>query len=736
VEKETLIDIFVKAGLLDGEEKKFVLEANRKNPEEEIADTLIRLKFGTEEDVAKAFASHYKCPYIDLATGLDPQIVRRIPLTLASQKMLIAVREEDGHLLVAMTKPNDMETAELVRFATDMPVKMALATASAIEKAIQEQYRVEENIAGYMQNVPDQKKGIELMGEEQMNDTDIRELKKRSEAAPVIQLVNSILFQGITKGASDIHVEPREKEVHVRNRVDGILHEALQAPKWVQAAMTSRLKLMAGMDIAEKRVPQDGRIKIKVDGKAIDLRVSTLPTQFGEKVVIRVLDSNKSAPTLGDIGFHPEIISPVKTILHQPQGMLLVCGPTGSGKTTTLYGLLSEIAKKKINIVTLEDPIEYVLPGLNQVQVNEKAGLTFSKSLRSVLRQDPNVVFLGEVRDQETAEIALRASITGHLVLSTLHTNDSIATVARLLDLKIEPYLVASALSGVLAQRLVRTICTDCREEHEPNVEVVKKVESVLGEEISFVFYHGKGCDKCGGTGYRGRMGIHEFLPVTPEVREIIRSQGASEAKIRTAARKAGFRSLLEDALEKMKMGLTTVEEVERVVVFHAAEKEEAPASLPSHPPSTAEPAPTAAITPPSAALKTRRAEDFTGYKVLVADDEEDIQKSVAMYLLKNKFTVSVAANGREALEVASKEKPHLIVSDVLMPDMDGLELVRRIRQDVTTTFTPVILLSQKSEVADRLKGFAVGTDDYVPKPFDPEELLQRIKAVLRRAYA
>jgi CheY-like chemotaxis protein len=402
--------------------------------------------------------------------------------------------------------------------------------------------------------------------------------------------------------------------------------------------------------------------------------------------------------------------------------------------------------------------------------VNEKAGLTFAKSLRSVLRQDPNVVFVGEIRDGETAEIALRAAMTGHLVLSTVHTNDAAATVTRLLDLDIEPYLVASSLSGVLAQRLIRTICDNCREAYEPDPAVVKKVEEAMGMEFSFLFYHGKGCEKCDGTGYRGRLGLHEFLPITPEVREIIRTQGSSEAKIRQAARKEGFRTLLEDALEKMKMGMTSVEEVERVVIFTPEKSTEsrcpscgktvdatwnscpfcgtksgdaaANPAVPALP--TAAPTPVASVplaTPPAppVALKPPAPlelnKDFTGAKVLIVDDEDDVARPLAMMLLKQKFCVSVAANGKEALEAIERDRPHILLTDILMPEMDGLELVRTLRRDSGTAFMPIILFSQKTAVEDRLQGFEAGSDDYLPKPFDPVEMLGRVKAVLRRAF-
>ena len=745
MDKEKLAEAFVKGGLLDKDEASGLLEANRRTENEPLEDTLVRLKYATEEETTKVLAAYLDLPFIDLSGEPDSKALKLIPLNLAAQHAIFPVRVEDGFLLLAMKNPNDAEALDLARFASGMPVKPYLAAPSSIERVIQEHYNVEDNIADYMEAMPEEDKAFQLVTE--TVEADMKDLKKKSESAPVIHLTNSIIFQGIAKGASDIHVEPRDKTVIVRNRVDGVLTESIRAPKWAQAALISRLKIMAGMDIAEKRVPQDGRIQIRAKNKDIDLRVSTLPTQHGEKVVIRILDTHKEAPNLGDIGFRPELMAPIKKMINQPQGMFLVCGPTGSGKTTTLYGLLSEIAKKKINVVTLEDPIEYVLSGVNQVQVNEKAGLTFAKSLRSVLRQDPNVVFLGEIRDGETAEIALRASMTGHLVLSTIHTNDAAASVTRLLDLKIEPYLLASSLSAVLAQRLVRTICSACREEYEPPAAVVKKVEAAMGDAFSFTFYHGRGCGECNGTGYKGRMGIHELLVVSPEVREIIRSQGASEVRIRQAARKEGFRTLLEDALEKMKQGLTSVEEVERVVVFAPGDKETPPPCAAcgralepgwkacpfcgNRSDGTPEPAGPRIlpVAPPAASSS----ESLAGTKILLVDDEEETTRPLAVYLLKNKFSVTTAANGREALEAVAKDRPDILLTDVLMPEMDGLELVRRLRRDAGTSFLPVIVFSRKSDVADRLKGFEAGSDDYLPKPFDPEEMLQRVKAVLRR---
>ncbi len=771
-----LAELFLKAGLIDKDEMQIVIEANKKNPGEKISDTLVRLKFATEQDVTKVISQQFNIPFIDLSgTDIDPKAVHFIPLSLASQSNIFPVREEDNILLLAMKDPHDMEAINMAGFSSGLTIKPFLAAATQIEKMIVRYYHVEESIADYMKSI-DTPQGIELITDSRMTEIDLKDLRKKSEAVPIIQMVNALIHQGITQNASDIHIEPQEKIIFVRNRIDGLLHKSLQIPKWVQPALISRIKIMSGMDISEKRVPQDGRIKIRLEEKTIDLRISCLPTQHGEKIVIRVLDTNRKLLTIGELGFQPELAGQVANVINQPQGILLVCGPTGSGKTTTLYGLLTEIAKKSHNIVTLEDPIEYVLSGVNQVQMNEKAGLTFAKSLRSVLRQDPNVIFVGEIRDSETAEIALRASMTGHLVFSTLHTNDAASTISRILDLKIEPYLVASSVTGILSQRLVRTICPHCREEHNPDRKIIKKIEDKLGEEIYFLLYHGKGCDKCQNTGYQGRMGIHELLLITPEIRESIRNQTASEGKIRQLAKQEGMKTILDDALEKVKQGMTTIEEVERVVIF-AEEKDSS--SYPFICPqckkniekewktcpycsyillggSGAEQTKGQGVPDSTArALINKNARvlpmpesismplpphngnnDFSGYRILLADDDEEIGRSLVMHLLKNKFAVSIATNGREALDNIAKEKPHLLLTDLVMPKMDGYELIQKVRQNKTTASLPIIVLSQKGAVEDRLKGFELGSDDYLPKPFAPDEMLFRIKAVLKRTYS
>lgn len=751
IEKEKIGRIFIKVGLIDEEKLQIALEENKKHPRELIGETLVRLNFVSEQDIAKALSYQNNIPYIDLAsTTIEPMAIELIPLKLAKEYQILPIRIENRELILAMKNPRDIEAMDMARFTSGLNIRPVVAAASDIKEAINRHYSAGESINQIIQNVA-QIEGIEFIQDEIAREENILELKNKSEMGPIVKLVNSIIFQSVSARASDIHIEPQERIIQVRQRVDGILNETLQIPKWVQSALVSRIKLMAGMDIAEKRIPQDGRIKLRKEDQILDLRVSTLPIQHGEKVVIRILDKSKTL-SITELGFLWEDLEKVKELINLPQGMILVCGPTGSGKTTTLYALISEISRKKINIVTLEDPIEYEINRINQVQINEKAGLTFAKALRSILRQDPNVVFVGEIRDKETAEIAMGASMTGHLVVSTLHTNDAISTITRLLDLGVAPYLIASSVSGIISQRLIRLTCDRCREKYTPDPEMLRKIKPKLDKEISF--YRGKGCDNCQQTGYRGRKGVHEILIINGEIRELI-SQRASERKIREAAIKGGMKSLVENALEKLKQGITTLEELERVILFSEESKPLGEWKCPSCQ-KVMEPdwqicpycgyslkeflisettSPPRDLKNPTEPLIKGIRNDFKGFKILLVDDNEVLARGLASFLVKNQFITTTASNGKEALEIIAQNKPHLILTDIPMPEMDGLGLIKRLRRDPMTAFIPVIVLSQKTAPEERLRAFELGADDYIFKPVLVEEFLYRIKAVLRRTY-
>jgi type IV pilus assembly protein PilB len=463
-----------------------------------------------------------------------------------------------------MADPRDIDAISELEFATGCRIERVVATESEIRTAIEQAY-------GNRSRLHEDAKNIAR----DLKESDVRHpaaggaieaLRRETEAEPVVRMVNLILDDAIQKGASDIHIEPHEHSLHIRNRIDGMLLEMMDLPGWMQSPITSRLKILANLDIAEKRVPQDGRIKRIVGNEEIDMRVSTLPTHHGEKTVIRLLRHNATLLQLESIGLEGDDFQTTIDLINKPQGMLFITGPTGSGKSSTLFACLNRIKSKAINITTIEDPIEYKLQGINQVQINEKAGLTFADTLRSILRQDPDVILVGEIRDAETAQIALQSSQTGHLVFSTLHTNDSISAITRLRDLGIPSFLIASGVLGVIAQRLARVICTQCKDIYQPSEEALFRYKTVFGDSPLPPSFYGKGCKKCNNTGYKGRTGIFEFLPMDPQLRDLI-AQSETEQTLRDYAKKRGMKPLVFHGLEKVKAGTTSIEELLRVVL-------------------------------------------------------------------------------------------------------------------------------------------------------------------------
>jgi type IV pilus assembly protein PilB len=563
-------------------------------------------------------------------------------------------------------------------------------------------------------------------------------------------------------GASDVHVEPGTDAVIVRYRIDGILEEAFRFPKWVQQALIGRLKVMAKLDITERRVPQDGRIQIRYQDHLVDLRVSSLPTQHGEKITFRILDSTRAVQHLDRLGLDPVNLKRLREAGRRPQGMILVTGPTGSGKSTTLYALIREIFSPSINIVTIENPVEYQLKGISQVEINEKQGLTFAGVLRSVLRQDPDVILVGEIRDQETAHIACQAAQTGHLVLSTLHTNDWASTVTRLVDLGIEPFALASSLNLIVAQRLVRRVCPSCSATFTPTEDVLAplRLEPGRGE-----FRHGMGCQACRQSGYAGRLGVYEVVPITPAIGKLIEA-GAGESALRQQARAEGCTMLLEDALQKLTTGVTTPDEVLRVVQVNVTaprcpgcQKEiaEEYAACPhcghvlrARCGTCAKPLNTEWVTCPycggkpekMGAAAARAAEAAPAFqkrtfKALVVDDQPDLRHLVRLALERSDLglTVITAQDGNEALSLVDIERPDVVILDVAMPGMDGFEVCRRLRADIRTTFVPILMLTANDSADYVTQGFSAGSDDYITKPFRREDLVARVRRMIVRTY-
>ena len=575
--RKRLGECLIQAGLITEEDLQSAL-AEHKRTGERLGAVLVRLNLATERQIAKALAYQLGFPYLNLGdTPPDPTIVTLIPKDVALKRSCVAIRLDKNLLTVAMADPLLFSLVQDLEFQTGYRIKQVVATRADILEAINTGYPDKALIkaAGATGHVPAARDRVEPLpghdalarrSEDDAGFEPVSGLKERSEAAPIIDLVDLVVKSAIKAGASDVHVEPMEKGVLIRHRLDGLLKEVMDLPKWVHEGLIARLKIMAGMDIAEKRLPQDGRVRVaNEEGKHIDFRASTLRTLHGEKMVLRVLDQNRGVPPLEELGFSAAAFNDLKSFLKYQHGMILVVGPTGSGKTTTLCSALMSLQSERTNIITIEDPIEYQLPGINQTQINEKIKLTFASALRSILRQDPDVILVGEIRDQETARIAMQAAQTGHLVLSTLHTDDAPSAVTRLTDIGVEPFVIASATLGIIAQRLVRRLCSACRRQYTPNSETLRALNISEADAANIPFYRPVGCDACHQTGYKGRIGIYEVMKISDRIRRMI-AQRAGEDSIREVAQSTGMLALGDDALAKVKAGVTTAEELLRVV--------------------------------------------------------------------------------------------------------------------------------------------------------------------------
>jgi len=506
-----------------------------------------------EKEIVEVLEFQLGIPHMDLDKHfIDPDISNLISEDLARRHLLIPVKVKEGRLVIAMADPLNIFAIDDIKIATGMDVEVVIATSKDILSAI-DQYYGKKNVE---QAIEEFKKEFDFDNITEVDEKTLSEINN----APVVKLVNSIIRQAIRSKASDIHIEPFEHHVRVRFRIDGELQEIMSPAKSTHAAIVTRIKIMGKMDIAEKRVPQDGRYEAVIDGKEVDLRISSLPTVYGEKIVIRILQRDSTMLTRKQLGFTQHNMKKLDDIIKSPNGIILVTGPTGSGKSTTLYALLRELNTPNKNLITVEDPVEYRIEGINQVPVNNKAGMTFASALRSILRQDPDIIMIGEIRDTETAEIAVRASITGHLVLSTMHTNDTASTVSRLIDMGIEPYLVSSSVVGIIAQRLVKRICEGCKTDYKPTPEE----KEMLGLDKDITLHKGAGCSACGGTGYKGRIAVHEIMTITKELRALI-NKGASVDEIREATEKQGMLTLQENCRQLIVDGISTIEEMLRV---------------------------------------------------------------------------------------------------------------------------------------------------------------------------
>jgi type IV pilus assembly protein PilB len=547
-------DLLVYAGVITEQQLNDALQAHLATGVP-LGRVVVDLGYASEAAVLSVVATQIGIEYVDFNERKpDPNAIAVVPRELAMRFSLMPVAIVDNSLVVAMADPHNVVALDDLRVITGMDVRGVISTKRDIISAIEEYYKVAE-----------QADADEFIGSADLDDSELADLKGVTSEAPTVKLVNFIIQKAVSERASDIHIEPQERDLRVRFRIDGVLHEVMRSPKPTQAAIISRFKIMAEMDIAESRKPQDGHCAITVSGHALDFRVSTLPTVYGERVVLRILRKDSILLQLSDLGFHPNALERFQSSFTKPYGAILVTGPTGSGKSTSLYAAINVLNAPEKHILTAEDPVEYRLPGVNQCQTNSRVGLTFARALRSFLRCSPDIILVGEIRDQETAKIAIESALTGHLVLSTLHTNDSAGAVTRLVEMGVEPFLVSSAVDCILAQRLARRLCPDCKAEFRPKKEVLIEA-GYSPDNLPEVVYRAVGCKKCGGTGYRGRLGVHEVLLMSEEIRRLCVSEATSE-QIKRVAIAEGMLTLRQDGLEKVRDGSTSIEEICRVIV-------------------------------------------------------------------------------------------------------------------------------------------------------------------------
>jgi type II secretory ATPase GspE/PulE/Tfp pilus assembly ATPase PilB-like protein/CheY-like chemotaxis protein len=706
-------------------------------------ETLVQRKLSSDEQILAAIAARFRFPVADLSR-VDPKLTQTVPEQLARRFNVVPVGQTDSYLEVATTNPFDIDAEKVLAFATGREVRMLLGSPARIRQKLDEIYRGEDELVSRL---------LEGFGSE----FDVKELRDEDDAAasaeeagkrPIIRLVDMMLADGVASRASDVHVEPIEGGVVVRYRIDGVLRQVMKIPRNAGLPLISRIKIMSGLDIADRLRPQDGRARVSINDEPVDLRVSTLPASLGEKVVIRILSQRATVLSLDALGMHPDEQEAVTTLLNNKEGIILVTGPTGSGKTTTLYSAIRLIQSEGVNIVTVEDPVEYRLgQNIVQVQVHDKAGLTFAAALRSILRQDPDVVLVGEIRDQETAQIALQASLTGHLVLSTLHTNDAPNSVTRLVDMGMEAYKIGSALRGIVAQRLMRRLCLSCR---EPATEPVpERATRFIPPGVTL--YRAVGCPQCTMTGYRGRFSIVEVLTMSSELERQI-GQGATAAQIADLARAGGMRSLWESGLRHVLAGESSLEELLRV--SDVPREERSPPPVRAHPqrsarsaapPPAPPPAAPAPVSPALLDLDLELVEDETGRDgaapaergqgtcVLLVEDEDQLRRVMKDLLEREGYTVAEARDGIQALDQVDRFAPDVIILDLNLPGLDGYSVLSQLRSRPATRAIPVVVLTAKGDEDNEVRVFELGADDFITKPFRARALSARLEAVLGR---
>jgi type II secretory ATPase GspE/PulE/Tfp pilus assembly ATPase PilB-like protein/CheY-like chemotaxis protein len=727
---------------------------DKADPGRTLWECIVAERIATDAQIIEKLSHRFRMKVADV-TKIELTARDGVPEQLARRHHILPLRLTDSYLEIGTSNPLDLDAEKALAFNTAREIRLFLLAPSRISEKLDELYKPDKAIDKLLE-------GMEHAELQTLQDAPApEELISEADASqkPVVRLVDMIISEGILSRASDIHVEPEEGGVAVRYRIDGVLRQVMKIPRQAGLPLISRIKIMSSLDIADRLRPQDGRARVAVNGQPIDLRVSTLPAQLGEKVVIRILDSRATVKSLDSLGLNPGEGDAIKRLLENHEGIMLVTGPTGSGKTTTLYSCINQIKSEGVNIVTVEDPVEYRMQGIVQVQVQEKAGLTFAAALRSILRQDPNVVLVGEIRDKETAQIAVQASLTGHLVLSTLHTNDAANAVTRLVDIGVEAYKIAASLRGVVAQRLMRKLCPTCKEvwmELPP-----ERLRRWIPKGTPL--YRAAGCPDCAMTGYRGRFSILEILTMTPELERRI-AAGEAADRIAEAARRGGMKSLWESGLAHVTRGESTIDDLTRVVDI-PAEDEHPPAAdgagggprpsgtgrvsglkdsvrrTPGGGLTAPEPAQVSTHfdlleehTPPAGAGSRRSgAHGQPASKVLLVDDEDSLRKVMRDLLERDGYEVTEARDGVQALDQVDRVGPDIIVLDLNLPGLDGYGVLSHLRSRPATSNIPVIVLTAKGDEDNEVRVFELGADDFLTKPFRARALSARLEAVLGR---
>jgi type II secretory ATPase GspE/PulE/Tfp pilus assembly ATPase PilB-like protein/ActR/RegA family two-component response regulator len=734
------------------------LEVVRQDPGESLWEAAVRRRVCTDQRILEALSARYRMGLANLELTSAPAR-DLVPEALARKYRILPLAVSDSTLDIATSDPNDIDCERTLGFATGRSVRMWLAAPGRISERIEELYRPENAVEKILDSVG-QEYDVMSIADAVVED-DIALSTDKAGERPIIRLVDHIIAQAVTQRASDIHIETEEAGLVVRYRVDGVLKQTMTLPRAISPPLVSRIKIISGLDIADRLRPQDGRARVSVNGARVDLRISTLPASNGEKVVVRVLDGRATPLALDGLGLTAHDFARVQQLCNLREGIVLVTGPTGSGKTTTLYSALRVIQGRGVNIVTVEDPVEYKIPGIVQVQVNEKAGLTFAAALRSILRQDPDVVLVGEIRDRETATIATQASLTGHLVLSTLHTIDAASSVSRLLDIGVEPYKIAAALKGLIAQRLVRRLCPACR---TPTTEAVEeRFRQWIPSGIEL--FRPVGCPECGGSGYRGRVGVTEVIVADGELERAI-SLGESADRLTEVARAGGMRTLWESGITHVLDGVTDLEELVRVVeVPMAGPRRPTPRSTSAvpaprtqftgrsaAPTSTSRTTETTEASPPQRAarlngdsgrgpaidpafelvddLKPAAAAAGQRERILLVEDEAPLRGVLRDLLEREGYAVIEAADGVQALDGIDRSAPDLIVLDLNLPRLDGYGVLKHLRSRAATATLPVLVLTAKGDEDSEVRVFESGADDFITKPFRPRAFIARLKAL------